>query len=115
MHKQDLLIDLCASKAGTMTIRQLAILAKLRDGRQDFGEVARELRLPAPALTRACDRLEEFGLVFRVENPRDRRKIFIGLTKQGRAFCARYLGRMGGSDSAVEQDNRHEDSVALGA
>jgi DNA-binding MarR family transcriptional regulator len=112
MSKQDVLIELCASKAGTMTIRQLAVLAKLREGRWDHGDLARELRLLAPAVTRACDRLEEFGLVFRTDNPMDRRKIFIALTKQGRSFCARYLGRMG-HDYAAEQGGRREASVVM--
>lgn len=115
MRQQDLLIDLCASEAGTMTIRQLALLAKLRDGKQDFGDLADELGLPLPALTRACDRLEGFGLTCRAANPRDGRKVFIALTKQGRSFCARYLGRMGGGGQTVKQNSKRDNTVATAA
>jgi DNA-binding MarR family transcriptional regulator len=115
MKKQDLLIDLCASEAGTMTIRQLALLAKLRDGKQDFGDLADELGLPLPALTRACDRLEGFGLTCRAVNPRDGRKVYISLTRQGRSFCARYLGRMGSGSQTVKQDSQHDNTVAAAA
>jgi DNA-binding MarR family transcriptional regulator len=48
--------------------------------------LAARLEVAKPAITRALDRLEEFQLARRVQDPRDRRSIIVTRTPEGDAF-----------------------------
>lgn len=90
---QTLLRRLCIGDAGTMTIRQLSILASLHEqgSGRDFGEVAQELELSRPAMSRSADRLSDLGLISKTVPVKDGRKVILTLTAKGRSFCVRYL------------------------
>src|SRR5947209_2993244 len=62
------------------------VLATLRNsGRRAPGTLARYLELSSGAMTSRLDGLEEAGLIRRVPDPSDRRKIVVELTDEGRA------------------------------
>lgn len=74
------------------TTRQMAVLAVVGRGKNSppkrFKEVAVELGISKPAVTRASQRLEEDKLLRRVETPTDRRQVDLALTDAGKAFLA---------------------------
>ena len=49
------------------------------------------MQVHRPAITRAADRLEDFGFVARRADPQDRRSVFIDATAAGRKFASRHL------------------------
>lgn len=57
-----------------------------------LGELNAHVLLSQPALSRLVDRLINRGLLYRTENPADRRSVLIGLTDEGRAL-QRVIGR----------------------
>ena len=81
--------------------RQLAVLALPAEAKKpvDFGAVARNLKISKPALSRHLDSLERNKFSERsytgVAYEEDRRKVFAGITQNGREF----LERMGVSCS----------------
>ena len=79
-----------------LTCRQLAVLlvCSLEDSPQTVRGLARLLRTPKPAITRAIDRLEKFGLAKRAPDKRDRRSVLISPTEAGRAFTKELHGMM---------------------
>lgn len=89
-----MLFSLCeAGGAGTMSIRQLSVLAKLHneeDGR-DFGEIANDLKLSRPVMSRAVGRLIKLGLVSKAVRTDDMRKVIVKLTAKGEKFCQRHF------------------------
>jgi DNA-binding MarR family transcriptional regulator len=48
--------------------------------------LAEHLQVAKPAITRALDRLEEFDLLRRVDDPTDRRSVNVGRTRAGSAY-----------------------------
>ncbi len=91
---QTIIRRLCVGDAGTMTIRQLGILALLHEQEKgrDFGEVAQDLELSRPAMSRSADRLSDLGLLSKTVPVKDGRKVILCLTTKGRKFCGRYFG-----------------------
>lgn len=76
------------------TLRQIAVLHAIQreDGRST-GELAAELSLSKPAVTRACDKLKvERSLIKRTGDADDRRKVVLTLTKKGTDFLDRIAG-----------------------
>ena len=78
-----------------MPIRQLALLMVLADEPHDdeattIRALAELLGTPRPAMTRAVDMLERIGLATRRADPRDRRSLFVDLTKAGRDVVKRF-------------------------
>jgi len=78
-----------------LTARQLAVLLVccLDDAPHTVRGLAQRLTVAKPAITRATDRLEEFGLAKRQSDPRDRRSVLLVATPLGRDFV-RELGAM---------------------
>jgi DNA-binding MarR family transcriptional regulator len=78
-----------------LTARQLAVLLVccLDDAPHTVRGLAQRLTVAKPAITRATDRLEEFGLAKRQSDPRDRRSVLLVATPLGRDFV-RELGVM---------------------
>jgi DNA-binding MarR family transcriptional regulator len=71
-----------------LTARQLAILLTtyLESDAQTVRGLAAQLHVAKPAITRALDRLAEFHLVHRKQDPLDRRSILVQRTKTGMEF-----------------------------
>ncbi len=63
--------------------KELMLLA-LVEKRPHAGQLAREMRLPAPSVTHALKRLEKAGLIVREHDPEDLRRFLFALTPKGR-------------------------------
>ena len=76
-------------KPAGIPIEQYRILASLsrQDGRA-MGELAAEIFVDSPTLTKIVDRMVASADVFRAPDPRDRRKVLIFLSDKGRAAIA---------------------------
>ncbi len=70
-------------KTAGVTLTQLRILRVLREGPCSASELAGRAGLSAPSLTRVLDRLEELGLVARLADQSDRRRISVRILPQG--------------------------------
>lgn len=69
-----------------LTAPQLICLRELRDaGQTTPSELAQAVSLSQATITGILDRLEARGLVARARNPRDKRRVLVQLTAQGRA------------------------------
>jgi DNA-binding MarR family transcriptional regulator len=71
-------------------VRQLDIVLALRVDQQTVRGLAELLDTSKPAITRAVDKFEELGWVERKVDPKDRRSIFMSLTKEGRKFVGSF-------------------------
>ena len=71
-----------------LTARQLAVLliSYLEEGPHTVRGMAARLGVAKPAITRALDRLEQFDLAQRRQDPRDRRSIVVTRTSEGQLF-----------------------------
>jgi DNA-binding MarR family transcriptional regulator len=96
-----------------LTPRMLGLLRHLAAaGPLTIGEQARHLGLSAATVTELLDRLESRRLVERMRDERDRRRVFVWLTSEGRRRAAAHpevresgllasaLARMGSTDRA---------------
>jgi DNA-binding MarR family transcriptional regulator len=74
-----------ADTDANMTCRQMAILALVAEhpGLSN-GPIAGALKISRPVVTRAADRLTELGLLLRVQDDEDRRKVCMTVTAAGR-------------------------------
>lgn len=73
-----------------LTGPQLVCLRELaRGGTTSPGVLARRVSLSAATVTGILDRLETRRLVRRRRNPKDRRRVIVSLTKDGRELAAR--------------------------
>jgi DNA-binding MarR family transcriptional regulator len=71
-----------------LTARQLGVFLTcyLEGEAQTVRGLAAKLNVSKPAITRALDRLSEFGLVRRKQDPLDRRSVLVQRTVSGAAF-----------------------------
>lgn len=76
---------IAADADANMTCRQMAILALVAEfpGLSN-GPIAGALKISRPVVTRAADRLTELGLLLRVQDDEDRRKVCLTITASGR-------------------------------
>ncbi|WP_219462519.1 MarR family winged helix-turn-helix transcriptional regulator [Nonomuraea rhizosphaerae] len=75
--------------AAGLTARMHAVLAHLMAaGPLTLGELTEHLQLSKAATTELVDRVEERGLVARIRDERDRRRVFVWVTDEGRAAAA---------------------------
>lgn len=79
-------IQLRLWKSAGVTLTQLRILRVLREGSRSASELAQAAGLSAPSLTRVLDRLEELGLVARVADLADRRRVGVRIEEAGLAL-----------------------------
>jgi DNA-binding MarR family transcriptional regulator len=88
---KETIIGLVRQDHADLTARQLAVLliCSLDDGPHTVRGLAGNLQVAKPAVTRALDRLEQFELVKRVDDPTDRRSINVGRTRAGREYVER--------------------------
>jgi len=85
---RDTVVNLVRQEGPDLTARQLAVMliCYLEDGPQTVRGLAARLQVAKPAITRALDRLEQFDLAHRRQDPRDRRSIVVARTPQGQTF-----------------------------
>jgi DNA-binding MarR family transcriptional regulator len=71
-----------------LSLRQLAVLMTCHSiGRpQTIRGLAEAIDIQKPAVTRAVDALEKFGLATRIPDPADQRSVLVVLTKRGTAL-----------------------------
>lgn len=76
---------IAADADANMTCRQMAILAVAAEypGLSN-GPIAAVLDISRPVVTRAADRLVELGLLLRMQDDEDRRKVRLTVTAAGR-------------------------------
>ena len=68
-----------------MTCRQMAILALVAENPGlSNGPIADALKISRPVVTRAADRLTELGLLLRMQDDEDRRKVCLTVTTAGK-------------------------------
>ncbi len=89
------------------------ILALATAGKLGPGELARQLGVKAPTMTRTITRLQAQGFVERREDEGDGRASRISLTKLGEATVDRITGCIQGSEAAAIADFNAKDSRQL--
>ena len=99
---RDTVVSLVRREGPDLTARQLAVMlsCSLEDGPQTVRGLAARLNVAKPAITRALDRLEQFELAHRRQDPRDRRSIVVARTPEGHAFLESLQGML---DEAAKQ------------
>jgi DNA-binding MarR family transcriptional regulator len=85
---RDTVVNLVRREGPDLTARQLAVMliCYLEEGPHTVRGLAARLDVAKPAITRALDRLEQFDLAHRRQDPRDRRSIVVARTPEGQAF-----------------------------
>ncbi len=89
------------------TLDQWRVLRVLADGEGHLmGEVAAELLLAQPTLTRVVDGLGDRALVYRRASDADGRKVSVHLSRQGRTRLARLDAVAAAHETALRDDPR---------
>ncbi len=86
--------ELVRREGPDLTARQLAtfLICYLDSEAQTVRGLAAQLNISKPAVTRALDRLVEFDLVRRKDDPLDRRSILVQRTQTGAGFLRELRG-----------------------
>lgn len=94
---QATVVSLVRRDGPDLSARQLGVFLTcyLQDGDHTVRGLAADLEISKPAITRALDRLSEFDLAQRKEDPADRRSILVQRTLKGQAFLRDLRGIMG--------------------
>lgn len=76
------------AKVPPITLRQFAVMLCLENADAPLGteDLATDLNLQKPTITRICDRLQPLGYISRVVNPADARMRLIELMPKGRTL-----------------------------
>nr|WP_294523815.1 MarR family transcriptional regulator [uncultured Rhodopila sp.] len=82
------IVELVRRDGPDLTARQLGVFLTcyLETDAQTVRGLAAQLNVSKPAITRALDRLAEFDLVRRKDDPLDRRSVLVQRTATGMAF-----------------------------
>jgi DNA-binding MarR family transcriptional regulator len=90
----DTIVGLVRQDGADLSARQMSVLliVALEDGEHTVRGLAERLDVAKPAITRALDRLEQFDLVRRAPDPRDRRSVLVTRTAPGTAYVAYIRG-----------------------
>ena len=93
---RDTVVSLVRREGPDLTARQLAVvlICYLEEGPHTVRGLAARLDVAKPAITRALDRLEQFDLAHRRQDPRDRRSIIVARTPEGQAFLDSLRGML---------------------
>src|SRR3954453_17580840 len=98
----------------TVTVPQLRVLVMVsQDARVNVNAVAAELGVNASNASRTCDRLVERGLLRRKDDPADRRRVLLSLTKPGHRLIAAVMDRRRREFAEIVADMRDTDRRAL--
>ena len=90
--------------APDLSARQMAVLLTvyMTDPPHTVRGLAEMLKVSKPAITRAIDRLGEFGLARRKTDPRDRRSVIVQRTVKGSVYLAEFAEII--AEATVERD-----------
>ena len=93
---RDTVVSLVRREGPDLTARQLAVMliCYLEEGPHTVRGLAARLEVAKPAITRALDRLEQFDLAHRRQDPRDRRSIVVARTPEGQTFMESLRGML---------------------
>lgn len=93
---RDTVVSLVRREGPDLTMRQLSVMmiCYLEDGPHTVRGLAARLEVAKPAITRALDRLEQFDLAHRRQDPRDRRSIVVARTPEGQSFLDSLRGML---------------------
>jgi DNA-binding MarR family transcriptional regulator len=82
-------LEMRLSKEG-VPVEQWRILKVLSDGNgRSMGELADAVLLNHPTLTKMIDRMVSDALVYRAQDPKDRRKVLMFISNRGEILCKR--------------------------
>lgn len=91
-----------------------AVLDLLRTrGTCAMAEIADEVVIPPPTLTRAVDKLIGDGLVHRLSDPTDRRRVLARLTRRGERLHEELASAMAAAAEAVIVNIGHTERVGI--
>jgi len=110
------IVGLVSRDGPDLTARQLAVLliSYLDDTPQTVSRLAAQLNVSMPTVTRALDRLSDFDLVRRKDNPSDGRSILVRRTIVGAKFLSdlkSMLGTAGAVAGNAPSGSRQEDTI----
>jgi DNA-binding MarR family transcriptional regulator len=92
-----------ALQAEGVSVEHWRILQALSDGRgHSMGDLAEAALMPHPTLTKAVDRLVDGALVYRRQDPDDRRRVAVYLSESGTTLLDRLEHRATAHHRAVE-------------
>ncbi len=101
---------------GGSTVEEWRTLALLVDGGgHPMSEIAEFALLPAPTITRLIDRMVSANLAYRTADPRDRRRVLVRITPQGRDLHDRLRSRIEARQDAVLARAETDDVAQLAA
>lgn len=86
-----------------MSVEQWRVLDLLGDGAgRPMGELARLVLMNHPALTKLADRMVANGLVHRIADPEDQRRVLLHITDRGRVLSDRLRRRAEDHNRTIE-------------
>ncbi len=84
---QDVLLNLVRHQtADDLTVRQLCLLALIQKTPGTVRGLAESMNIAKPAITRAADKLADYGFLLRHDDPKDRRSVLLVITAEGKKF-----------------------------
>jgi DNA-binding MarR family transcriptional regulator len=98
-------VSLVRREGPDLSARQLGVLltSYLETEAQTVRGLAARLNVSKPAITRALDRLSEFGLVRRKTDPNDRRSVLVQRTMAGAGFMRDLKKILGAAEKETER------------
>lgn len=98
----------------TLTTPQLRLLVVLEArGPMNLSALSAELRIDPSTTSRTCERLVRSGLVSRVEDPDDRRRVTLRLSRRGDASVERLMKRRREVLAGIVEQMRTQDRQRL--
>lgn len=75
------------------TVPQVLLIKVLsRNGKMKLGDLSEEMNLANSTISGIVDRLETNGIVERIKCNKDKRVVYVSLTKNGKEFAAQFRG-----------------------
>lgn len=103
-----------ALKDAGLTLDQWRVLTLLADGAgHTMSEIADEALLPPATLTRQVDRLVEAALIYRRDDPEDRRRVRVFLSSRGRSLHRDLAARIGREEASLTANLGEEERAML--
>ena len=90
IHLKPALDFLLKHKVDDLTVRQLSVLIGCTQQERTVRDLATEMDVSKPAITRATNKLELRGFLKRRKDKNDRRSVLLTLTPAGRKFAANF-------------------------
>jgi DNA-binding MarR family transcriptional regulator len=87
-HRTRAVIRRVAAERFTLTVEQFQVLRRIRRGIASVSAIADDSRTSRSAVSKAVDGLVNKGLIFRQQDPADRRNIPLALTAEGQRVIA---------------------------